>query len=112
MAYTLQISDQVLASHRIGNAHNNRDGSISHCLGFEGYHDTQTINTAEISGIVICSDGAWEPLTRNTHKNNAGQCFEVPLNCDWEASKVCSLLLSEADRTGLTGNATLAVACW
>ncbi len=112
MAYTLQNCDGTLRAYRVGWPHNNRDGSISQCLGLDGRCDLQTVSIEGLSGIAVCSDGAWAPLVDKTYLSGGDGCFEMAVDCEWDADAIARLLLCEADKLGLTDNATVAVACW
>ncbi len=120
MAYRLRISDDVIVAERIGQTHNNADGTISHCLGFGAYFDTVTVDVADIFGVAVCSDGVWEPLASITPKRYADRYFKVPFKTleqaegeyQLNADRVCSLILGEAEHVGLRDNATIAVASW
>ena len=112
MAYKLKNDGGVLRAFRVGVPHNNHDGTISRCLGLDGIPEAEAVLVDSFTGIAVCSDGAWDPLAKNTKYDHYCDYFEMPLGCGWEADEVADLLLSAADGLGLNDNATVAVACW
>ena len=132
LPFVLRTHDSGFSGRLCGMPHRNRDGTIEACLGMPTgppslIHQpiemeisiVSEANPAELpDGVVICSDGAWEPpvhsygaawLVDDTPGGGIGAACEPGIA---SAQDIADSVLRNAKSLGLNDNATVAAALW
>ena len=132
LPFILRARDGGFSGYCCGMPHRNRDGSIEACLGMPPgppslLHEPIEVQIGIVSeanpaarpdGVVICSDGAWEPpvyrhsaawLVDKTPGEGIGSACEPGAAGAWD---IAGSVLRNAKNLGLNDNATVAAALW